>query len=156
MSFTNTRLPHPVAVPKGTVRVSPKRARALALALATANHTWWERPGALPDDPGSLQAAVEAADRLQAEGVWASDGDPKFWRPRATIDERGVFVWVPWHPHRWGRTIEISPDGRISWTAGEGSSPMGAGAGSTFIGAALCAAAGLDNLRGLVALRDLR
>jgi hypothetical protein len=147
-------------VPTLTLTIPPARARALALALATGEHTWYKHgPLALPDAPPTLEAAVAAADQLEAAGDWSNghqdttdDAERRFWRPNGAIDERGAFTWSPWGGG--DRRITIETGGRVTLTAGARVSPWALG-GSTFLGAvAIAAAGGLANLpRGVVELR---
>ncbi|MDA0208439.1 MAG: hypothetical protein O3B64_03500 [bacterium] len=129
----------------GAVMVPVERARALALALATGDHPWRQEkkgcgPLSLPDDPGSLEAAIAAA---------GTDDEGAFWRPNVTLDDDGNVVWRPWSGQQ-GRFIRISPEGKIRFQTGSGS-----GKGSTFLGGVLVAAAGgLSALHGVVKMKQ--
>ena len=137
----------PKAAADGTIRVSPNRARRLAVALATGRHPWtftgehFQGALALPEsaDPVAAADACEAAGDF-AGGFKPSDieGAPPvpvmdYWRPKLVATKAG-WEWKPLtgSSHRF---ITISRKGEVRWNSGHGHP-------SQFIGGALVAAAG--------------
>ena len=137
----------PMARSTGTIRVSPERARRLAVALATGHHPWTftgeHFQGALALPPGDNPVA--AADRCEAAGDFAGGSQPSkvegerdvpipdYWRPKLTTTPTG-WEWKPLTGSSY-RFITISRKGEIRWSSGHGHP-------SQFIGGALIAAAG--------------
>ena len=124
---------------QAVLEVPSARARALALALATGDHPWvYQGPLCLPADPGSLEAALAAADTTDE------------WCPQVSITD-GEFRWTPCVGGYPGvqREIVITEDGTVRLTVGRNQQR------SAFLGGvAVAAAAGMDNLpRGLVRIQ---
>ena len=124
---------------QAVLEVPSARARALALALATGDHPWvYQGPLCLPADPGSLEAALAAADTTDE------------WCPRVSLVE-GVFRWAPCVGGHSGaeREITISEDGTVRVVVGRNQQR------SAFLGGvAVALAGGLDRLpHGLVRIQ---
>ena len=137
----------PKARAVGSIRVSPDRARRLAVALATGRHPWlytgehFQGSLALPEsaDP------ISAADACEKEGDFEGGSQPSkvegerdvpipdYWRPKLTTTPTG-WEWKPLTGPP-GRKISISRKGEVRWSSGHGHP-------SQFIGGALVAAAG--------------
>ena len=132
--------PGPVLVqPTTTLKVPPARARALALALARGVHPWvYQGPLCLPEDPGSLEAALAAADTTDE------------WCPQVSITD-GEFRWTPCVRGYPGvqREIVISATGIVLLTVGRNQQK------SAFLGGvAVAVAGGMDSLpQGLVRIQ---